>query len=46
MAFALVAMRPSNLLLGVSAGAVVYVAALALVGGIRRGQDGLPELRV
>jgi O-antigen/teichoic acid export membrane protein len=46
MAIALVAMRPSNLLLGVSVGAVVYVAALALVGGIRRGQDGLPELRV
>lgn len=46
MTIALVAMPPSNLIVGVSAGAVVCVAALALVGGIRRGQDGLPELRV
>jgi O-antigen/teichoic acid export membrane protein len=46
MKVALVAMPPSNLVVGVPAGAAVYVAALALVGGIRRGQDGLPELRV
>ena len=46
MTVVLVAMPRANLLVGVAAGALVYVLGLALVGGIRRGQDGLPELRV
>jgi O-antigen/teichoic acid export membrane protein len=46
MTMTLVAMPRSNLAVGVLVGALVYVVALALVGGIRRGQRGVPELRV
>jgi O-antigen/teichoic acid export membrane protein len=46
MTVVLMAMPRANLLVGVAAGALVYVLGLALIGGIRRGSDGLPELRV
>lgn len=46
MVVALLPVPRSNLLLGIPTGAVAYVLALALVGGIRRGPGGLPRLRV